>query len=142
MNTTTPSSTTAILQSLSEVAEKSGDIAPYIYKAYFQRCPGSEALMSHIDDLVKGRMMAEVFKLLMAEDLPKLGRYLRFETKTHKGYGAEPQMYENLLISVRDTVKKSLGAGWRDEYEQAWQARLQELLHEITIASGEDSQAR
>jgi hypothetical protein len=52
-----------VTESLEIASEIKGDIAPAIYERYFERCPGSKALMSHIDELVQGKMMVEVYLL-------------------------------------------------------------------------------
>jgi hemoglobin-like flavoprotein len=124
-----------VLQTFSQLAETGQGITPRIYEFYFERCPGSQALMAHVDHRMKGRMMDEVFKLLMTEELPRQRDYLRFETKTHEGYGVEPVMYENLLLAVMDSVKESLASTWTEGYESAWKIRLQSLLREIRTAS-------
>jgi len=123
-----------ILQSLSAVADREEDITARVYESYFGRCPGSAELMVGTDVLMKGRMMQEVLTIIMAEDLPAERSYLCFETKTHRDYGVEPHMYENLLLAVRDTVKEVLGAEWGEAYELAWSARIEILMQEISDA--------
>ena len=123
-----------ILQSLSAVADREEDITARVYESYFGRCPGSAELMVGTDVLMKGRMMQEVLTIIMAEDLPAERSYLCFETKTHRDYGVEPHMYENLLLAVRDTVKEVMGADWDEAYELAWSARIEILMQEISDA--------
>ena len=127
-----------IVQSLSAVAEREEDITPRVYEAYFRRCPGSAELLVGADCLMRGRMMQEVLVFIMSEDLPAQRDYLCFETRTHRDYGVEPHMYENLLLAVRDTVKEVLGPDWREEYQSAWSGRLDELLLEISDALPDD----
>jgi len=134
------SDTEVVVETFSRAADIAGDIAPEIYSAYFRRCPGSQALMEHIDHRMKGRMMDEVLKLLMAEELPDQRSYLDFETRTHAGYGVEPVMYENLLLAVRDTVKSVLAEKWNETCESAWQSRIESLLTEIHTALDSDSE--
>lgn len=140
MSTSTDTITT-IEDSLFKVAEIAGDISPQIYQEYFARCEGSEELMQHIEDSVKGSMMAEVFRLLLEEDLSKQSQYLRFETKTHLAYGVETVMYENLFMAVLNTVKNLSGTSWTQNFEQAWQQRIQDLLQAVHIASEANSAA-
>lgn len=123
-----------IVQSFSDAAQTGQDITAKTYAAYFERCPGSDELMAHTDHRMRGRMMEEVLKLLMAEDLSSLGDYLRFETKTHEGYGVEPVMYHNLLLAVRDTVRELLGNGWGHDYERSWDGRIEYLAEHISSA--------
>jgi hemoglobin-like flavoprotein len=134
INTPSCSQMDTILQSLSAVADREEDITARVYESYFGRCPGSAELMVGTDGLMKGRMMQEVLTIIMAEDLPAERSYLCFETKTHRDYGVEPHMYENLLLAVRDTVKEVLGADWDEAYELAWSARIETLMQEISDA--------
>lgn len=114
------------------VAESAGDIAPSVYEKYFARCPGSEALMTHIDNIVRGRMLDEVYRLLMLEGYTEEEGYLNFEVKNHKlAYSVQPHMYENLLIALKDVIEESLGAQWNDSFNKAWQSRITLLLTEI-----------
>ena len=118
--------------SLEIAAEMAGDISPAIYQNYFARCPGSEALMSHIDKLVRGKMLDEVFRLLMVEDYSGEANYLNFEMKNHRlAYSVETHMYGNLLAAIKETVENALGGAWTQSFEHAWQQRLADLLMEI-----------
>ena len=114
------------------VAESAGDITPSVYEKYFARCPGSEALMTHIDNIVRGRMLDEVYRLLMLEGYTEEQGYLNFEVKNHKlAYSVQPHMYENLLIALKDVIEESLGPQWNDSFDNAWQSRITLLLTEI-----------
>ena len=57
-----------VLKSFELAAETGTDITPLIYDKYFKSSPESVDLMSHIDELVRGKMMEEVFRLLMVEN--------------------------------------------------------------------------
>jgi hypothetical protein len=122
-----------ISESLELAAESAGDITEAVYRLYFERCPGSAELMSHIDHIVRGRMLEEVLRLLMQPDYCGEQEYLDFEMKNHRqAYSVEPHMYGNLLGALRDTIRDSLDSAWSDEFEAAWQARLDRLLEEIS----------
>lgn len=121
-----------VIASLEIAAENAGDISQEVYRNYFARCPGSEALMSHIDHLVRGKMLDEVFRLVMLPSLDAEQQYLDFEVKNHKlAYSVEPHMYGNLLAALRDTVKASTGKSWDDAMERAWQDKIDSLLAQI-----------
>jgi hemoglobin-like flavoprotein len=121
-----------IMASLEIVAENSGDINPAVYKRYFQMSPGSEALMAHIDDLVRGKMMEEVMRLLMLEDTCSEDEYLTFEMKTHaESYSVIKEMYKSILTAVWEVVREGLGDEWSDEFENAWRTRIESLLEAI-----------
>ena len=118
--------------SLETAAEIAGDITPAIYQRYFASCPGSEALMSHIDDLVQAKMMAEVYRLVMLPSYEDEAGYLNFEVDNHAlAYSVEPHMYGNLLYALMDTVAEALGGRWTPDHKQAWDDRLEALLGEI-----------
>ena len=116
---------------LSEISE---DITKNIYSDYFARCAGSEMLMQFIEDRERGRMMTEVFRLILEEDLHGQFDYLCFETKTHIAYGVEPIMYDNLFLAVFNTVKTTLGTHWLPEFETAWKQRIDDLGQAIQKA--------
>jgi hypothetical protein len=121
-----------VVHSLEIAAEREGDISQAVYDAYFSRCPGSEALMAHIDHIVRGRMLEEVFRLIMLDDYSSEQAYLNFEVDNHKNaYSVEPHMYENLLGALKDTVKEAVGESWDDAFDAAWSARINSLSHEI-----------
>lgn len=121
-----------VVDSLELAAELAGDITPAIYDRYFERCPGSEALMSHIDELVRGKMMVEVYRLVMLKDYSDEANYLQFEVNNHAlAYSVEPHMYENLLIALTETVMETLGDQWTDELADAWENRSSTLIKEI-----------
>ena len=126
--------TDLVIESLERAAERVDDIAPRVYEHYFARCPDSAALMKLTDPHMRGRMIAEVLRLVMSAD-PEADRgYLRFETRTHETYGVAPNMYRHLFEGLREAVRETLGAEWSDAYADAWTLRLDELLGEIESA--------
>ncbi len=126
--------TDAIIESLVQAGEVAGDITPAVYASYFAACPESRELMSHVDQYMQGRMLAEVLRLLMGEEAATDASYLHFETHNHASYGVKQHMYTNLLLAVRDAVRGVLGDDWHPRHESAWQARVEELLAEIDTA--------
>jgi hypothetical protein len=117
--------------SLELAAERGGDIYPAIYDAYFARCVGSRDLMQLTDIHMRGRMLDSLFELLLADDVAEQFAYLRFETKNHASWGVQPQMYENLLTAVRDTVRNVCGVNWTPAMAAQWETHLGALLAEI-----------
>ena len=67
-----------IVQSL-EIAAENGDITEQIYQRYYEKSPESAELMLYVDDNVKGKMMDEVYRLLMVEDYAEESAYLNWE---------------------------------------------------------------
>lgn len=123
--------TDLIIKSLEITAERAGDITPLVYENYFCACGESRELMSHVDPLVKGKMLEEVLVLLTGTDPAADRHYIKFEVTTHKGYGVAPHMYRNFLESVRKTVKGALGEQWNDDFAAAWDDQIEYLLSEI-----------
>lgn len=121
-----------IHQSLELAAEAAGDISPAVYRKYFDRCAGSAELMSHIDDIVRGRMLDEVVRLILLPRYEEEQQYLDFEVRNHRtAYSVEPHMYANLLTALRDTVRESLNGKWTAAFDAAWDDRVTALLTEI-----------
>ena len=123
-----------VLESLERAAERVDDIAPRVYEHYFARCPDSAQLMKLTDPHMRGRMIAEVLRLVMSTDVEADRSYLRFETRTHETYGVEPAMYRHLFEGLREAVRETLGADWNGAYTEAWKARLDVLIREIESA--------
>ena len=124
-----------IIESLEIVAEKAGDIAPAVIHRYHARCTDSALLMDHMDNYMLGRMLDQVFLLLMEEGTAELRNYLEFETMNHLSYGVENFMYDNLFDAVFETVRSIAGDTWSAEFESAWQARIEVLTREIGFAA-------
>lgn len=125
--------THALIDSLELASGRTEDLSPAVYARYFARCEGSQTLMSHVDDGVRGKMLNEVIRLMMEPTLETEATYLDFEVDNHRrAYMVEPHMYENLFTALRDTVKETVGSDWTPEMEAAWHERLTELDEAIT----------
>ncbi|MCP5184354.1 MAG: globin [Pseudomonadales bacterium] len=120
--------TELVVDSLAMAAEAGGDINDAIYARYFELCPDSRQVMQHTDEYMRGRMLDEVYRLVMNDDTAGDREYLTFETGNHQSYGAQPHMYENLLLAVRDVVRDAMGDGWSPAIAAAWDTRMGELL--------------
>jgi hypothetical protein len=84
--------------------------------------------MSHIDHLVRGKMMEEVMRLLMLEDTATEDEYLSFEMKTHEqAYSVIQSMYASLLTSIWEIVREGVADDWTEDFESAWQERIATL---------------
>ncbi len=118
-----------IMTTLEIAAEKCGDINAAVYERYFQKSPGSEELMTHIDHLVRGKMMEEVMRLIMLEDTSAEDEYLIFEMKTHEeAYSVIQDMYGALLTAIWEIIREGIGDQWTEEFEGAWEERVTALL--------------
>ena len=126
--------------SLETCAEQAGDITSAVYEHFFTHCPNAIPLMGHSDDGMKGRMLAQVFELLLTDEHLGDDGYLRWEVDNHVlAYGVEVDMYPGFLQAVADTVKSSLGDAWSVDHAQAWSTRVATLLADIS-AHAEPSQ--
>jgi len=128
------SNSSHIIESLEIVAENAGDITERVFSNYHRLCPDSARLMDHMDNYMLGRMMDQVLLLLMEDGEAELSSYLEFETKSHESYGVEPYMYENLFDAVVSTVRDAAGSAWTDEFQSAWNGRIETLLNRISRA--------
>ena len=118
-----------VTESLECLSDTSIDINGAIFEKFYHSSPDSEQLMSHMDELTKGKMLEEVVRLLLAEDLGSEGEYLDFELKTHKwAYSVVHDTYRILFDAFLDAVREAAGGAWRSEYDSAWQSRIDELI--------------
>lgn len=122
-----------IIESLELAAESAGDITAPVYERYYGACPAAGELMSHVDQHMQGRMMDEVLRLLMVDDVDAEQAYLNFEVDNHSGYRVESDMYPDLLDAVHSVVRDAVGKRWTDAFEHAWAERIRSLLGEIDV---------
>ena len=124
-----------VVTSLEHLAERQDDVSREIHRRFTALCPESEALMSHMDDYMVGRMMQDVLVLLMTppEDIDR--HYLSFEVGSHRAYGVTPVMFRPLLEAVRDTVREQLGSDWSQRFQAAWEQRIAMLSVRIAGAT-------
>ena len=91
--------------------------------------------MSHVDQHMQGRMMDELLRLLMSDDLAAEQGYLNFEVGNHTGYRVALNMYPDLLDAIHGVVRDAVGERWSDSFEQAWSERVTSLLGAIERSS-------
>jgi hypothetical protein len=121
-----------ISTSLETCAELEGDITEKVYAQFFTTCEAALPLMDHSDQYMKGRMLAQVFELLLDDDHLGEGGYLRWEVNNHLlAYGVDVVMYRSFLDALCDVVKKSLGTTWTVALARAWATKIDQLLAEI-----------
>lgn len=120
-----------VTASLERVALVIEDLSEPVYRRYFAADPDAAALMAHMDDLTRGRMLNEVLRLVMDWDPEGDRAYLNFEVRNHQyAYQVEQGMYRELLFALRDTVADIRGVAFSAE-RAAWDARIQSLVAEI-----------
>lgn len=121
-----------ISTSLEACAELEGDITDKVYAHFFTGCNAALPLMDHSDQYMKGRMLAQVFELLLDDDHLGEGGYLRWEVNNHLlAYGVDVAMYRSFLDAICEVVKESLGTNWSAALANAWATKIDELLTEI-----------
>lgn len=121
----------SVLRSLELAAERADDLTRPIYQRFADLAPASAALMSHMDDYMLGRMMADALTLVMTPPAEVDRQYLRFELDSHRNYGVTPDMFPPLLAALRDSVRATLGGVWDDAMDAAWNARMAAHLRQI-----------
>ena len=120
-----------ILETLELVAEEGIDVTAATYEDYFRVSPESIELMSHMDHLMRGRMLnALIMMVMMPEGTPKKD-VIHFEVKTHSANGVKPIMYLQLFQSFHKAVKEALGDNWTSDQEGGWQREITQLMEKI-----------
>lgn len=112
------------------LAEEEVDFTELIYQVYLKDMPDVEQHVGYLDGRMKGRMLDQVYRLLMGE-VDK--DYLKFEVDTHKCYGATLVRYEGLLRAVKMVFKTRLGARWSVLYESAWDESIAQIICDIEM---------
>ena len=121
-----------ISDSLECYAEHHGDMAPRVYKRFFELNPEAAALMEYSDEYMRGRMFASMIELFLSDEHLEPGGYLTWELDNHiKAYSATPAMYESLFQSMRDVLDNDLGADWRPDWQEAWVNRIDRIMVEV-----------
>lgn len=107
-----------------------------IYKNFYDAMPDAEQLMSHVDEGVRGKMMAEIYRLLLTKDVAASdSEYLVFETKTHaNSYFVQPEMYRLLSDVLLQTLRLSAARVWGPAVEASVSRRLNEMTTAINSA--------
>ena len=107
-----------------------------IYKNFYDAMPDAEQLMSHVDEGVRGKMMAEIYRLLLTKDVAASdSEYLVFETKTHaNSYFVRPEMYRVLSDVLLPTLRLSAARVWGPAVEASVSRRLNAMTTAINSA--------
>lgn len=117
----------AIGEMLACAGERGADPADAFWSGYFGRHSGAEGRMAHMDEHMRGRMLASVYDLLMISDAEDERRFLDFEIGNHDAYGAEQSMYDALFESLGEALEAACGDAWQGAWTQAWERRTERL---------------
>jgi len=112
------------------LAETGADINNTVYDHFLSQSPVAAEHMASVDERMRGRMLEQVILLLMG-DTEK--QYLEFETRMHRSYGAEPELYLKLFSAVKNAVKAALVDDWCKEDEVAFNETIQRLMCNIRV---------
>ena len=125
-----------IERALECAAEDDPELNNLVYRNFYEAMADAGQLMSHVDEGVRGKMMAEIYRLLLAEDVAASdGDYLVFETKTHaNSYFVLPEMYNVLSDVFLQTLRLSAAREWSPTVEAAVSRRLNSLARAINSA--------
>ena len=71
-----------IERALECAADDDPELNNLVYRNFYEAMADAGQLMSHVDEGVRGKMMAEIYRLLLAEDVAASdGDYLVFENE-------------------------------------------------------------
>ena len=125
-----------IERALECAADDDPELNNLVYRNFYETMADAGQLMSHVDEGVRGKMMAEIYRLLLAEDVAASdGDYLMFETKTHaNSYFVLPEMYNVLSDVFLQTLRLSAAREWSPTVEAAVSRRLNAMTTAISSA--------
>lgn len=120
----------AISQSLSLLAERSGDPSDLIYRRLFDARPELERLfVRDVSGQVRGHMLSMVLETLL--DLgPEEGfadNMIRAECVNHQGLGVPPEMFMQFFPVIMETAREKAGTDWTIKHQSAWNDLLKRL---------------
>ena len=117
-------------------AEDDPELNEMVYRNFYDAMADAGQLMSHVDEGVRGKMMAEIYRLLLADDVATSDSdYLVFETKTHaNSYFVRPEMYRLLSDVLLQTLRLSAARVWGPAVEAAVSRRLNAMTTAISSA--------
>ena len=118
-----------IVEALGTCAERNPDINNLILKRFYALSPHGEATLAHADEHMLGRMMEQVYAVLMDANVHGAEGYWRWEVENHVlAYGVSNSDYPAFFQAVLDVVQESLGEDWTVPMAQAWHTKIERLL--------------
>lgn len=116
------------------LAEREVDITESVYRIFLARVDEAREPMETVDQRMRGRMLEQVMMLLMGDTEAD---YLGFETRMHRSYGANLELYFGLFAAIKDVVKDVFQDDWSIEDEIAFNETVQRLMRDIRVLEGE-----
>jgi hemoglobin-like flavoprotein len=131
--------------SLERVAERCGDVTPFVYARLFREQPEMEPLFRRdTTGAVKGEMLARVIEAIL--DFIGERRYahhlIQCEVVTHSGYDVPPAVFGTFFAVVAATIREQLAEDWTDEFDAAWRTLLADLDYYVTHPDQSSTAAR
>jgi hypothetical protein len=123
----------AIIESaLEQLIETGGDLGQDCFARFFERSEEGRGLMEHMDDVHRGKMMAEIYRLLLTPDLSTETDYLNWESKNHQtAYFVPKSLYPVFMDALIESISASLGADWTQTVAEAFQVQCDRIVQEI-----------
>ena len=88
--------------------------------------------MAHMDHVHRGKMMAEIYRLLLAEKLEDEADYLNWEAKNHEtAYFVPKHLYPMFMEALQALLADTLGGDLSSAESDAFTARCNQIAQEI-----------
>ena len=117
---------------LERVAVSDSDFDQRCFERFFQMSEEGNSLMAHMDQVHRGKMMAEIYRLLLADKLEDEADYLNWEAKNHEtAYSVPKNLYAIFMGAFQALVAATLGSAWSGAESDAFSARCNQIAHEI-----------
>ena len=117
---------------LEQVATTDIDFDKKCFERFFQISEEGKTLMAHMDRIHRGKMMAEIYRLMMARDLNDEADYLNWEAQNHEtAYFVPGRLYPIFMRAFKEAVAETLDYGWTKVDEDAFARRCDQIVTEI-----------
>ena len=117
---------------LEQVATTDIDFDKKCFERFFQISEEGKTLMAHMDRVHRGKMMVEIYRLMMARDLDDEADYLNWEAQNHEtAYFVPGRLYPIFMRAFKETVAETLDYGWTKADEDAFARRCDQIVTEI-----------
>ena len=117
---------------LEKVAVSDSDFDQRCFERFFQMSEEGKSLMVHMDHVHRGKMMAEIYRLLLAEKLEDEADYLNWEAKNHEtAYFVPKHLYPMFMKALQALVADTLGGELSSAESDAFTARCNQIAQEI-----------
>ena len=117
---------------LERVAASDSNFDQRCFERFFQMSEEGESLMAHMDHVHRGKMMTEIYRLLLAKKLEDEADYLNWEAKNHEtAYFVPKHLYPMFMRALQALVADTLGGALSSSESDAFTARCNQIAHEV-----------